>query len=106
MIMTNLGNAYIAIHPGEILKDELLARHISQKRFAELIGVSYSMLNEILNGKRPITTDFALLVEAALQVKAYIFVNMQTDYDLQMAGKNIKMTHRLEHIRSVCASLF
>ena len=68
--MTNLGNSYIAIHPGEMLKDELQYRKISQKKFAEVTGVSYSMLNEILNCKRPITTGFALLVEAALGIKA------------------------------------
>ena len=38
------------IHPGEILKDELVARGISQRKFAALIGVSYSVLNEVING--------------------------------------------------------
>jgi addiction module HigA family antidote len=103
--MTNPGNATIAIHPGEILKDELLARRIPQKKFAQLIGVSCPMLNEILNGKRPITTDFALLIEAALGIRAYIFVNMQTDYDLQIAGQDTKVALRLENIRNLCASL-
>ncbi len=58
------------------------------------------------NGKRPITTDFALLIEAALQIKASIFVNMQTDYDLQTASQDARVSLRLEHIRNVCASLF
>ena len=43
------------IHPGEMLKDELEARGISQRKFAQTIGVSYSVLNEVVNGKRPIT---------------------------------------------------
>ena len=103
--MTNLGNSYIAIHPGEMLKDELQFRKISQKKFAEVVGVSCSMLNEILNCKRPITTDFALLIEAALGIKAYIYVNMQTDYDLQIAAKDKKVIDRLEKIRNMCASL-
>lgn len=47
------------IHPGEMLKDELQARGISQRKFAAIIGVSYSVLNEVLNGKRPITTEYA-----------------------------------------------
>ena len=103
--MTNLGNSYIAIHPGEMLKEELQFRKVSQKKFAEAIGVSYSMLNEILNCKRPVTTDFALLVEAALGIRAYIYVNMQTDYDLQIAAKDKKVISRLEKIRNMCASL-
>ena len=48
------------IHPGEMLKDELAARALSQKKFAELINMPYTAFNEIINGKRPITTDTAL----------------------------------------------
>ena len=53
------------IHPGEILKDELKARGLSQRKFAQTIGVSYSVFNEVVNGKRPITTEYALKIEAA-----------------------------------------
>ncbi len=103
--MNDLGNSYVAIHPGEMLKDELQYRKISQKRFAEAIGVSASMLNEIVNCKRPITTDFALLVEAALGIKAYIFVNLQTDYDIMHASCDRKTILRLNSIREIRASL-
>lgn len=58
----------IPTHPGDVLKEELECRKISQKKFSEVLGVSYTMLNEILNGKRPITSDFALMVEAALNI--------------------------------------
>lgn len=62
----------IPTHPGDVLKEELECRKISQKKFSEVLGVSYTMLNEILNGKRPITSDFALMVEAALDINAGI----------------------------------
>ena len=42
------------IHPGEMLKDELQARGISQRKFAGIIGISYTAFNEIINGHRPI----------------------------------------------------
>ena len=58
------------IHPGEILKDELNARGISQRKFAAVIGVSYSVLNEVINGKRPINTEYALKIEAATGIPA------------------------------------
>ena len=61
---------YEPIHPGEMLREELEARKIKQKDFAELIQLSYSMLSEILNGKKPISADVALRLEAALGVKA------------------------------------
>lgn len=50
----------VAIHPGEMLKDELQARGMSQRKFAGIIGMPYTAFNEIINGKRPITTDTAL----------------------------------------------
>ena len=36
---------------GDVLKEELECRKISQKKFSEILGVPYTMLNEILNGK-------------------------------------------------------
>lgn len=44
----------IPIHPGEMLKDELVARGISQRKFASIIGMAYTAFNEIINCKRPI----------------------------------------------------
>ena len=38
------------IHPGEMLKDELQARGISQRKFAGIIGMPYTAFNEIING--------------------------------------------------------
>ena len=49
--MGNLGYPYTPTHPGEILKEEIEYRGISQKKLAEQIGISYTMLNEILNAK-------------------------------------------------------
>ena len=47
------------IHPGEMIKDEIMARGITQKDLAQKMGVSYTVFNEILNGKRPVTTENA-----------------------------------------------
>ena len=68
--MSNLGFGFYPTHPGEVLKDELEERGISQRKFAESIGMGYSVLNEILNGKRPVTTNSALMFEAALDIPA------------------------------------
>ncbi len=92
-------------HPGDVLKEELESRKISQKRFAEVLGVSYTMLNEILNGKRPVTSDFALMVEAALNINAELLVNMQTRYNMEFARKETALAERLREIRKLCASL-
>lgn len=93
------------VHPGEIIKDELEARNMSQRRFAALIGCSYSVLNEMLNKRRAITAEYALRIEAALGIKAYMLTNMQSDYNLQIARRDNKIALLLNKIRSAAAML-
>ena len=83
------------VHPGEIVKDELEARGISQRKFASIIGCSYTVL----------TTDYALRIEAALGIKAYMLVNMQSEYNLQTARQDSHLSIILSKIRSAAAIL-
>jgi plasmid maintenance system antidote protein VapI len=62
------------------------------------MGVAYTMFNEILNSKRPLTIEIAMLVEAALGVPAYILVGMQTDYNMQIARQDKTFAQRLAEI--------
>ena len=49
------------IHPGDVLKDEFLDEMgITQYRLAKDINVPPLRINEIVQGKRSITTDAAL----------------------------------------------
>ncbi|HCC51223.1 MAG TPA: addiction module antidote protein, HigA family [Porphyromonadaceae bacterium] len=91
------------VHPGELLKDELEYRHLSQKAVAKQLELSYTAFNEILNGKRPVTTNFAMIMEAALGVNPGLLLRMQTDYNLQIAKKDKSMLERLAQIRKVVA---
>lgn len=93
------------IHPGEILKDELEARNMSQRKFASIIGVSYSVLNEVVNGKRPVTTEYALKIEAATGIPAYIWLNMQSAYNMQTARHDSRLSAVLDNIRKSVAVL-
>ncbi len=92
-------------HPGDVLKEELEYRKISQKKFSEVLGISYTMLNEILNGKRPVTSDLALMVEAALGINPELLVNMQTRYNMALAREESSLSKRLGEIRKMSASL-
>ena len=76
------------IHPGEMIKDEIIARGMTQKDLAQQMGVSYTVFNEILNGKRPVTTEYALLLEAALGTNASIWIGLQADYNMQKAKQD------------------
>ena len=90
--------SFTPYHPGELVKDELEYRAIKQKDFAEKFNISYSVLNEVLNGKRNITSEFALVLEAALGIKADVLVRIQTDYNLDMARNSDKLQERLDNI--------
>jgi len=93
-------------HPGDVLKEELEARGISQKKFSEVLDVPYTQLNEILNGKRPVTTDFALMVEAALGINPELLINMQTRYNMSVAKQKKTLLAKLMDIRKACAAIF
>ena len=69
------------IHPGEILKDEIEYRGISQRKLAAQMGISPTLLNEILNGKRAVSAEYALLFEAALGIDAEPLIKLQVDYN-------------------------
>ena len=101
--MSDIGFGFRPVHPGELLKDELEYRHLSQKEVAKQLGLPYTALNEILNGKRPVTTDFAMIMEAALGVSPGLLLRMQTDYNLQVAQTDSKLSKRLAEIRKIAA---
>jgi addiction module HigA family antidote len=104
MIANNL-IPYEPTHPGEILKEEIEYRGISQRKLARQMGVAYSVLNEVLNAKRPVTTEYALLFEAALGIDAEPLVGMQSDYNMQVTRKNKSFVNRLAEIRKMVAVL-
>lgn len=93
------------VHPGEILKDEIEYRGLSQQKLASQMGISPSLLNEILNGKRAVSTEYALLFEAALDIDAEPLVKMQANYDMQKAKSNKSFLERLANVRKLAAAL-
>lgn len=101
---SNLMSSYL-IHPGEMIKDEIEYRGISQKKVAEQMGISSSLLSEILNGKRRVSTEYALLFEAALGIDATIWLRLQADYDMQTAKRDKSFAKRLEKVRQMAAML-
>ena len=104
MIANNL-TPYEATHPGEVLKEEIEYRGISQRKLATQMGVAYSVLNEVLNCKRPVTTEYALLFEAVLGIEAEMLIKMQTRYNLQTIRQNKSWNERLANVRKTVAML-
>lgn len=103
--MGNLGYGAYPTHPGEVLKDEIEERGISQRQLADSTGLTYSVVNEILNGRRPLTAKTALMFEAALDVPADSLMYLQTKYNMQMARKDSSLLNMLKDIRRIAAVL-
>ncbi len=102
MIANNL-KPFQPTHPGEVLKDELEYRGISQRGLAKEMGISYSALNEVLNCKRALNPKLAMMMEAALGVDAAPLLAMQNEYDMLMAERNELFMKKLKSIRHIAA---
>ena len=80
MIANNL-EPFEPTHPGKLLKDELECCNISQKQLAMDMGVSYTVLNDIVRGKRPV------------------------DYDMLVTKRDKSFAERLANVRKIAAVL-
>ena len=88
-----------ATHPGSILEDELDYRGITQKEFAQDIGMPATMLNEIIKGKRAVTAEIALILEKGLGIKADSWMRHQAGFELdsvRIQERNIRKTQQIE----------
>ena len=94
-----------ATHPGEIILAELEHLKITQKEFAERIGVSCSLVNQIVKGKRAVTTEFALFTEAAIDIPADMLLRMQARYDRWKVEKEPAFIERIKKIQKFAAVL-
>ena len=76
----------IPAHPGKILKEEFLDElGISQVAFAAHIQVPVQRVNEIVRGKRGITSETAWLLAQALDTTPEFWFNLQATYDLALS---------------------
>ena len=72
------------IHPGEILKEEILApRKVSQSQLAHGINVAPKIISEICQRKRNIDAEMALRLGTYFGISAQFWMNLQQHYDLE-----------------------
>ncbi|MDR2816652.1 MAG: HigA family addiction module antidote protein [Proteiniphilum sp.] len=103
--MGNLGYGFCPTHPGELLKEEIEYRKISQTSLAKQMGIPYTALNDILNERRPLTANTAMLFEAALGINADLLMRMQLKYNMQIVRQDKTLADRLAEIRKAAAML-
>ena len=74
------------VHPGVSLSEDFLKpMEITQYRLAKGIGVPPRRINEIVHGKRAITADTALRLGKFFGMEAQFWINLQAQYDLEVA---------------------
>jgi HTH-type transcriptional regulator/antitoxin HigA len=79
----------IAIPPGELLAEEIEVRGMTQKELATRMGRPVNAINEIVKGKKAITAETALQLEAVMpEIPARFWLNLETDYQLTKAVIN------------------
>ena len=76
-----------AVHPGNVLKDELGEMGISPTEFARQIDVPANRVSMILNGKRQISGDTALRLGHWFGNEPQFWLNLQNQFDLAAAEK-------------------
>lgn len=76
---------FIATHPGEMIRDELKERGMTQKQLSDASGIKPSVLSETINGKRSVSLNVAVALEKSLGIPAEIWMNLQNQYDLDTA---------------------
>ena len=76
------------IHPGEILLEDLRDIEVSLNQLARNLRVPMNRINAIVNGKRSITADTAMLARY-FGTSAQYWMNLQTAYDLQVVERTL-----------------
>ena len=78
-------------HPGEILLDEFLKPlGMSQVELARRMGVPIQRINTLINGKRDMTAETAILLSRALKTSAEFWMNLQVACDLHQAERTME----------------
>ena len=76
-----------AVHPGEVLKEELEALGITAAELARQIAVPPNRLSQIINGKRAVTGDTALRLGHWFKTDPQFWMNLQAQFELVAAQK-------------------
>jgi addiction module HigA family antidote len=74
-----------AVHPGEVLKDELDELDVTPTEFARQIDVPPNRISQIIAGKRAVTGDTALRFGHWFGMEPQFWLNLQSAYEIRMA---------------------
>jgi addiction module HigA family antidote len=79
------------MHPGEVLREEFLAPlNLSAGALAKACGVPRTRIERLANEETSVTADTALRLAKALRTTPALWLNLQNDYDIQVAEKEAR----------------
>jgi antitoxin HigA-1 len=88
------------MHPGEVLREEfLIPLKMSAGALARVCGLPRTRIERIANEQTGISADTALRLGKALNTTAQLWLNLQIDYDIQVAKRDLG--RRLDRIETV-----
>lgn len=76
-----------AVHPGEVLADELEEIGVSPTELARQLAVPPNRISQIIQGKRAISGDTALRLGHWFGTSPQFWLNLQSAYDVRIAEK-------------------
>lgn len=96
-----------AIHPSELIKDELRDRGLKRSDLAKRLDMQLSNLSRFLNKKEPITPQMALKLEEALGIGAETWLSLQATYekDLKTISERDEKEKEFVSIESVLSTV-
>lgn len=78
--MIEIGKKYVAIPPGETMKEQLQDRNMSQKEFALRMGMTEKHISRLINGEVHLTVETARKLELVFGVPAQFWCNLESTY--------------------------
>ena len=75
----------IAFHPGQYVEELIEDYNVTQKEFAERLGVSEMKLSKLVNGEESISNEIAQKLEKLTNVSMQTWLNLQNVYDVKKA---------------------
>ena len=92
-------NALPPVHPGEIIKDDILPSvGLSVTAAAKALGVSRQMLHDILAERKPLSAIMCLKVSRLFGGTPDVWIRLQAAYDLKKAEQNKSVMKRVARI--------
>jgi addiction module HigA family antidote len=87
------------VHPGEILKQDVLPSvGLTITAAAKALGVSRQMLHDILAERKPLSAVMCLKLSRLLGGSPELWMRLQSAYDLKMAEQDKKVMRRVVRI--------